>query len=313
MKKSILLLVSVLVFATGCYDDYVYDYETTGVYVAYQYNLRTFVLDDGEAFKFTVALGGVMKNERSRKVGLVSNPSLISGALDAMNNNKLVSGEYVTQYMDTSKLDITDLVPLKMDNYTIEGMDNLVISKGRHTASITLRATEQMRTDPNMFRPYYAVAFGIVSADADVIVQGKDFGVVAVRCENKFYGNWDSTYEVKGTGSVTKSVRELITVDAETLLSNGVAGEAGQMIFRFTRDESGKLSQDFVISSEDSSVEGTGRFNGNRLLQARELHLEYSYTDQNGVRRDVTEDLKFRNRYRDGVNEYQDENPEHYN
>ena len=50
MKKSILFLASILFFATGCYEDYVKDYDTSGVFVAYQYNMRTFVLDEGEQF-----------------------------------------------------------------------------------------------------------------------------------------------------------------------------------------------------------------------------------------------------------------------
>ena len=48
MKKSILFLASLLVLATSCYEDYVRDFDYSGALMAYQYDLRTFVLDEGE-------------------------------------------------------------------------------------------------------------------------------------------------------------------------------------------------------------------------------------------------------------------------
>ena len=60
------------------------------------------------------------------------------------------------------------------------------------------------------------------------------------------------------------------------------------------------------------SVTGTGRFNGEKLLQNRKLFLEYSYANEAGNTVTVKDTLSFRNRYRDGVNEWQDENPENY-
>ena len=59
MKKIIVSLAVCCVIATGCYDDYTMDYEYTGIYSAYQYDLRTFVVGEGMKFDFTVALGGV--------------------------------------------------------------------------------------------------------------------------------------------------------------------------------------------------------------------------------------------------------------
>ena len=48
-------------------------------------------------------------------------------------------------------------------------------------------------------------------------------------------------------------------------------------------------------------------------LQNRKLNLNYTVTAADGSRKEVTETLYFRNRTRDGVNEWQDENPENYN
>ena len=316
MKKSILFLASVLFFATGCYEDYVKDYGKTGVYVAYQYNMRTFVLDEGEQFKFTVALGGVMQNDKDRKVSLVMAPSLLDGALDNMKNTNMVAYEGVATEFNASP--ISALTELPASYYTVDGMDGLTIRKNWHTASRVLKATDQMRNDPKVFGPYYAVAFKIASADADVIVDGKDFAVVAVKCENRFYGSWSHSCSIDETSPAGELVSSryigyattdanaytLTTVDGETLTCDKVAGETREMTLAFDGD-------DITISSADG-VAGTGRFNGDKLLQNRKLYLEYSYENEAGNTVTVKDTLSFRNRYRDGVNEWQDENPENY-
>lgn len=316
MKKSILFLASVLFFATGCYEDYVKDFDKTGVFVAYQYNMRTFVLDEGEQFKFTVALGGVMKNTVDRKVSLVLAPSLLEGALDNMKNSNLVAYEDVATAFASSS--ITSLTELPSSYYTIDGMDGLTIRKNWHTASIVLKATDQMRKDPKMFEPYYAVAFKIAKADADEIVAGKDFAVVAVKCENRFYGYWSHSClieEKTAAGELVSSryvpyattdgnAYVLTTIDGESVSCDKVGGETREMKLTFD-------GADITISSADG-VTGTGRFNGDKLLQNRKLFLEYSYANEAGNTVTVTDTLSFRNRYRDGVNEWQDENPENY-
>ena len=316
MKKSILFLASVLFFATGCYEDYVKDYDQTGVFVAYQYNMRTFVLDEGEQFKFTVALGGVMKNNEDRKVSLVMAPSLLEGALDNMKNTNMVAYEGVATAFNASS--ITALTELPTSYYTIDGMDGLTIRKNWHTASIVLKATDEMRKDPKVFGPHYAVAFKIAKADADVIVDGKDFGVVAIKCENRFYGSWSHSCSIEETNTAGELVSSryigyattdanaytLTTVNGETLTCDKVAGDTREMTLTFD-------GNDIAISSADG-VTGTGRFNGDKLLQNRKLYLEYSFANEAGNTVNVKDTLSFRNRYRDGVNEWQDENPENY-
>ena len=315
MKKSILFLASVMLFATGCYEDYVKDFDTTAVYVAYQYDLRTFVLDEGEQFRFTVALGGVLKNDRDRKVSLVMAPSLIDGALESMKQTDKVSGEYVVEAFSGS--DIEALTELPGSYYTIDGMDGLTIRKNWHTASVTIKATEQMKDDPKAFGPYYALAFKVAGADADVVIPEKNYAVVAVKCENRFYGTWSHSCKIveKSSGAVVDTryipyattdanAYTLTTVDGNTLICDKVAGETREMTLDFN-------GNDFDITSSDG-VSGTGYFNGSRLLQDRKLIMQYSYSNDSGNTVEVTDTLYFRNRYRDGVNEWQDENPENY-
>lgn len=317
MKRRILLFAAAVMLATGCYDDYVRDFDYSAVFVAYQYDLRTFVLDEGEKFDFTVALGGVMTNEEDRNVELVLDPTLLENGLDGLKDNSLVSGEYVTEAIKSSG--ITELTLLPENYYTIEGLEGLAIRKGKHTASVTLRATEAMRADSKVFAPCYALGFRVVNAEADTVLQDRNFAVVAVKCENRFYGNWShsclkTVYDAAGnkvsSDYTSNSIADdnvyiLTTIDGNSVVSDKVAGVTGAMTLTFDGD-------DITVSSEDGKVAGTGKFNGNRLLQARELYLNYTVTEADNSRTEVSDTLYFRNRMRDGVNEWQDENPENY-
>lgn len=317
MKKSILFLTSLLVFTTGCYDDYVRDFDYSATFIAYQYDLRTFVLDEGEQFKFTVALAGLMENDRDYNVELELDPSLLEGSLASFCDVSKVSGEYVSTQISAAGL--AEITVLPDSYYTIEGMESLCIRKGCHTASVTLKAKEAMRLDSKMFAPYYALGFRIKSAETDKIVEGKDYAVIAVKCENRFFGSWSRSgkvvaYDASGTEqSVSYSSKSLAdqycynltTVDGTTVKSDKVAGSSGQMFMTFDGNQ-------MTISSVDGKVAGTGSFNNSRLLQNRELYLDYTITEADRSRKEVCDTLYFRNRVRDGVNEWQDENPENY-
>lgn len=49
MKRIFAALLATALL-TGCYEKYVKDYDYSGVYIAYQYDLRTFVVGEGMKF-----------------------------------------------------------------------------------------------------------------------------------------------------------------------------------------------------------------------------------------------------------------------
>ena len=67
-----------------------------------------------------------------------------------------------------------------------------------------------------------------------------------------------------------------------------------------------------TVSSDDGKITGTGTFNGETSLQDRQIFLRYKVTRSDGGYDDVRDTLTFRNRIRDGINEWQDEHPENY-
>ena len=140
--RKLLIPIAALFLVTGCYEDYVRDFDYAAVYAAYQYDLRTFVLGEGAQFDFSVALGGVMANDRDRAVEISLDESLLTGAVAGMKSQSLVSGDYVSSAFKS--FSGSDLTPLPASHYSVSGIEGLTIRKGRHTASVTLRA--QRRT-----------------------------------------------------------------------------------------------------------------------------------------------------------------------
>ena len=316
MKKIILLFAAALLLFTGCYPDYVRDYdEGTGVYTAYQYDLRSFVMGENESFDFTVALGGVINNEKDRAVKVVLDNSLLSADLAALAPEKgyesftaldailgkgsfgTICQKYVTE--DVKATGITSLTALPESYYKVSGLDNMVIRKGRHTAVATIKATDFIKEDPNVFAPYYALAFRIESADADYVEPEMGFEVIVVRCENKLFGDWKST---SGTAVYT-----MTTKDDKSVYVTGLA--PAKLILTLNDDNT------VTVSSADPAMTvaagATGSYNGAKLLQDRIINVSFEYT-YNGQTQTVSEEMKFQSRVRDGVLEWQDENPENY-
>ena len=317
MKKFSILLVAAIALS-GCYEDYVHDYDHDGVFFAYQYDLRTFVIGEGAAFDVTVALGGVMQNGRDRAVNLAIDNTLVNAeAYQGMMGTSQVSGDYIGVAFRNAG--ISSMEPLPAGDFTLTGLEGFKIPAGRHTGAVTVHANEALFSDPMAFKPGYAIGVKILSADAGEVVEGRDFTVVAVRCENKFYGNWThhgtlTTYNESGqpvgktrvVGSLADdSVYQLTTENASTLTSSKMTGMTGGMRLTFNGD-------DITVASLNGTVTGKGRFNGAKLLQDRELFLEYDIPGDALGRLNVRDTLCFRNRIRDGVNEWQDENREHY-
>ena len=83
--------------------------------------------------------------------------------------------------------------------------------------------------------------------------------------------------------------------------------EAGNLLYVLASDNL------YSYNTNDGSITDTGSsWNRSKLLQGRKLFLNYTYSSPDGTVTEVTDTLTFRNRIRDGVNEWQDENPQHY-
>lgn len=347
MKRvyRILSIATAAFLAAACYDDYVRDYEYSGAFFAYQYDLRTFVVGEGEEITLGAALGGVIDNTRDRNVRIVRDDALLtedlsylSGregtarftAYDGLLGNSGGVGDMSNDYVKTEVLasGIKSLVPVPENYVTIlDNPGDLHFDKGNHIAKFRIKAEEAFLSDTRAMRPGLAIGFKIVSADVDTVLSSKSFTVVALKYENKFFGNWyhgGETKIVSRDGTVlstdvvemkipqsTAALYTLSTASPSSVFTDKVGNASGKLLLSFDGDR-------ITVSDPSGAttirpVEGLeSRFNGAKLLQDRELYLNYQFDNADGTVTVVKDTLLFRNRIRDGINEWQDLNPENY-
>lgn len=342
--KRILFLAVITCFACGCYEDYVRDYDYDAVAIAYQYDLRSFVVGEGMEFKVGAMLGGVLSNDRDRKVDIVIDDELVNGDLSSivgvetpftafdvmsgLSGSGTVSNKYVTDAVNASVTanGISGLVPLPADLYSVKPL-NMVIKKGKHTATAVVNVdSAAFLSTPNVGHlPYYAIGYRIVAADADKVIKEKSFGVIALRIESRFFGNWYHG----GVSKVLNAAGEEIS--RNTYYTRIPAADASSAVYSLTttgpfsvsanwfHNSDGKMDiiigKDGVVTVADpeSRITDLGSsWNEDVLLQNRKIYMNYQYPDADGNTVVVTDTLTFRNRVLDGINEYQDNNPEHY-
>ena len=338
MKKIWLFCVPILALS-ACYEPYVTDYEFSAVYVANQYDLRSFVVGEGMQFDFGAVLGGVMNNAEDRIVRFELDDELVTGDLSGFGTERSftaldgmlgtaplgdLSQKYVTDAVSAAGL--TALTPLPASHFRLSNDGRITIGKGQHTGTVTLKADSLafLADEHAGAHPYYAIGYRISSPDVDTVLLSKSFSVIALRVENTFFGWWyhggkSQTTAPDGTVTVsvyptripgdanTSEVYEMTTVSPYAVKTNFYHNEKEKpMQIAMEGDQ-------IVVSAADGSITDTGSgWNKARLLQDRKLFLNYSYTAADGSVTQVTDTLTFRNRIRDGVNEWQDENQSHY-
>ncbi|MCL4484011.1 MAG: DUF1735 domain-containing protein [Bacteroidetes bacterium] len=322
MKKILVFLLLAVAF-TSCYKDYIVDFDYNAIYIPLQTDVRTFVVGEGMKFDFGVEIGGIRDNARDRIITYQIDNSLITPAILA----KIKGGP---AYMSSASAEVTTLLPLPANYYTLSNATQFVIKKGEHQGKVTVRPDSvSFLSDPATIIPNYALGIRIITADADSILENSRTEVIGVKFENMLFGNYwhggsalvnrpaksDTTFTYYTTIPVSEAkIWMLKTAGPNTLYATGyfdqVTGK-NEMLLALN-------GTDITIGSVAGSTwpiaaEGTSEFNRAKLLQNRKIVLKYRYTNTvNGYTYHCTDTLTFRNRMRDGVNEWQDENPANY-
>ena len=88
MKRLLALAIFAVAFLSGsCYDDYVKDHDHTSIYIAYQYDLRSFIVGEEMSFDVGAVLGGVIDNRRDRRVRFSLAPELLTDDLSVFEDD----------------------------------------------------------------------------------------------------------------------------------------------------------------------------------------------------------------------------------
>lgn len=320
MKKitTVLLLLSVLM--TSCYKDYIEDFDYTAIYFMYQTNVRTFVVGEGMKIEVGAALSGVRENSSDRIVNFDMDTKLINASI-------LAAMKAGAGYIKEAVGSVDTLKVMPASYFTISDNSQMVIKKGNHSGSITIKAdSARFLNDIATIKPVYAIPFYIASADADSIPKGKRYTVIALKYENMLFGNyWHGgvTTVKDSTGKVVKTVKYFTTIpspESKVMTLKTVAPNA--LVTNKISDQSGAMKitlngGNITVSKADGSgvnviSDGASIFNQAKLLQDRKIVLKYKFANADGTTSFAQDTLTFRNRIRDGVNEWQDENPSHY-
>lgn len=321
--KKILIVLMLAVALGSCYDDYITDFDYDGIYFPYQTDVRTFVVGEGMKIEVGAALGGVRVNNRDRLITFAIDNSLVTPAVLT-----LMKGG--AQYIKDAVAPVTTLTPLPSNYYTLSSNSQIVIKSGQHNGTVVMKIdSAKFLSDPNTLFANYVVPFNMLSADADTILSTKKTAVIGLKYENMLFGNyWHGgvTTVKDATGATIQTILyytavnqpenkvwKLTTVAPNALVTNGISDQTslkGEM--KLTLDGSNITVTTNAGSTFPVEANGTSSFNRAKLLQNRKILLNYKYVNAAGNTCFAQDTLTFRNRVRDGVNEWQDENPANY-
>ena len=321
--KKLFGFIILTVLLSSCYKDYIKDFDYNSVYFPYQTDVRTLVVGEGMQIEIGVALGGVRENTLDRNVGFKLDNSLITPAI-------LTTMKGGASYIKTAVQSVTTLAPLPANYFTLSDNSNFVIKKGQHMGAITLKVdSARFLADAATLNPNYVLPFYITTAKADSILPDKRYAVIGLQYENMLFGNyWHGgvTTVTSPTGTVIKTIPyyttipspenrvwKLTTIAPNALTINGYSDQTtskGEMKVTF---DGTNISVSSVAGSTFTILpNAASSYNKAKLLQNRKIVLSYKYIGTDGNTYSAQDTLTFRNRIRDGVNEWQDENPTHY-
>lgn len=322
MKKTLAALM-LLFTISSCYDEYVLDYDYDGVYFPNPINVRTVVVGEGLKVRVGAQLGGVLENRLTREVHFVVDNDLITpGVLEEMKN-------HAWSWVSEPARAVDDLQPLPSDYYTLSDPDKIVIEKGWHSGYVTLSVdSAKFLGDAGTRNPTYALPLSITNADADTIISNLKSTVIGLRYENMLFGNYlhggvTTIKDAEGTvvetityptevNQTSNEIMRLTTVAPNAVSTNGFGrSRTGQQEILLTLEGMNIIVGNADGSTNSFEADGNSSYNQAKLLQERKLFLNYKF-EEDGLTYHCQDTLTFRNRIRDGVNEWQDENPDNY-
>jgi len=335
--KKILALIVLSLTMVSCYEEYLLDYPYTAVYFYLQQDVRTFVVGESMQFKVGCTLGGVRQNTTDINVNYTLDNSLIT--LDRFDKMKYASQGYIRDA-------VTGLAALQLlpaSHYTISNNSSIVIPSGFHTGTVTVTATDAFINDSvnTCKKSTYVLPFRLTSAEADSLLYAKRTNVVGTMFEHQLFGNYwhggaalvnrasnPNTFQRADTTIVYKTtiptpentIWSLKSTGPTRVTCNGYINNIVDPLKPQILNLVLKGTTVYLSKGADAPAtvtieqEGACTYNNAKLLQERKVILKYKVTQTASpfFVYHCTDTITFRNRIRDGINEWQDENPENY-
>jgi hypothetical protein len=330
VMKKIIAFIALSIAMVSCYEDYIVDYVYTAVYFPYTQNVRTFVVGEGMKFEVGATLGGVSDNTRDRNVDFILDNTLVTPAqLVKMQTSSM-------NHIKNATAGVVTLQQLPATHYTMTPSTTvMVIKKGWYSGTVVIKADSVNFCNDSVNttkKSTYVLPFRITAADADSILPAKQTQVVGTMLEHKLYGNyWHGGWAIRDRSSASlpndtvkyyttipaleNKIWTMTTLGPQTLTINSyfnaVSGTTAQI--KLVLKNGNVYLSSVATSAYTFTPDGPCVYNNPKLLQDRRIFLNYKFTNPvDGFTYHCTDTLRFRNRLRDGVNEWQDENPSHY-
>lgn len=313
----------------SCYNNYVGDYSKKACGFANQTDVRSLIVGEGMTFSTGVALGGTINNDEDRKITVGVDYSLVND-----RTYSLLVG-HTFPYIVTLMKNVPSISALPASIYELESDSGLpgtvIIRKGTHLGVLKVKVdSAAFLADAGRLYPKQVIPLAITEGNGTEVIKGKETTVIGVRYENMLFGNWyhggyaevfDDGGELVRTDTYPTTIPQaenqiwtLTTVGPFELTANAVGtefnGATAQMKLTLGPDDT--IAIEAVPGAKfEVQPDGESRFLRTKRLQDRKIVLNYKYVS--GTETVHAHDtLTFRNRLRDGVNEWQDENPKHY-
>jgi hypothetical protein len=324
--KKLLAFIILSIALVSCYDGYINDFTYTAIYFPYQTDVRTFVVGEGMKVEVGAALGGVRANTRDRNVTYSFDNTMITPA-------RLTAMKSASQpYIKNPATPVVALIQMPASYYTISDPTTMVIKSGWYSGTVVIRPDSTNFLNDSLKTMYstYVLPFRINTADADSVPYLKNTNLVGFRFENMLFGNYwhggaalvnrpgksDTTMIYRyAVNDIASKIWTLTTVGPCTLVGNGYFSQTtAKAELQFVLKGDKVYIKALASSTYPYVADGVATYNKAKKIQDRKIFLKYTYTvpGVGGFTYHCTDTLVFRNRIRDGVNEWQDENPAHY-
>lgn len=289
-----ILLAALFVFSCDPYEDYVVDTAGyTTVYFPKSELKRSAVSGEGLRIDVGLNIGGVRNNTKDQQVKFQIDETMLAG---------------------------TPYTLLPSDYYTLGSPDNIDVPKGSFQGLLSVKFDSLKMANDQLLKDFhYALPFKIVSSSLDSILDGKGQTIIPIKLMNTYEGNFYQVGHLKQFFTATKvldtayvygdyldgpstPLRVLSSIMMDSVSIDGVANRSGAGYAMKLKVN--PVDNSVSIIADPSSTYQVQQ-NGLNLWDPvkRKFTLKYKYSDGN---RDfeVEETLTFRNRIRDGLNEW---------
>jgi len=296
MRKLFILLIVVGLFSS-CYDPFRLDHVFTSVAFSSAdggSNVvgvlhRTVVKNEGLKMDIGINLTGVLENEEERWAEYTIDPSLLNDAKLAGKGYELLPADYYT--LSNSKF---------------------VINPGSILGKVTLTLdSAKFVSDAKAVKHIYALPLRLTSTSEDSINANLNTKVIVIKYINHYEGFYDQTgsmteYDANGVQTSTAALDNVplfTTLSLDSVTTDGMfnmTGDAYKMKIHVNADKSVFLGNTATSAKNVVTPDGTNTYDP----ATSTFTLHYKVTSETGAFKKVSATLKWRNRLRDGINEW---------